>query len=51
MYCFVTKVEQEMEAANMLNREATGGNKTAKSKNKGMSELRNLISLSWLCRP
>ena len=42
MYCFVTKVEQEMEAANLSNREATGGNKTAKSKN-GIR--------SWLCRP
>ena len=38
------RLENEMEAANVLNQKATGSKKVAKSKNKGCRELRNLIS-------
>ena len=38
------RLENEMEAANVLHQKATGSKKVAKSKNKGCSELRNLIS-------
>ena len=44
MYCFITKIERETEAAKVLNRKVTVPRKAIIYEDKGKREMRNLQS-------